>query len=112
MKFVLLISPGRSTRNFESKNVLLKLLMRTSPESVSFGVSCFIQENVLETLVIDEWRGVSGNGTSVECDVTGGICPWVVLDAVNGSDANISSAAAVLMVRFIRILTSFCTRQV
>lgn len=58
-----------------------------------------LQENELEDLVIDEWRGVSRESGDVVCDVAGGVCPWKVINRSNRIDWNISTSAAVLMVR-------------
>ncbi|CAM9090652.1 unnamed protein product, partial [Laminaria digitata] len=62
-----------------------------------FGV-WYTEENELEGLVIDEWRGASGNGADIVCDVAGGVCPWRVVDGTNSADWNISASAAVLMI--------------
>lgn len=70
------------------------------PFSVTF------QESILDALVANEWAGVSGNKHDIVCDVTGGVCPWVVKKGLNESDASISTAAAKLMVRLILITPS------
>lgn len=57
----------------------------------------WLQENKLEALVIDEWRGVSSDGAETVCDSAGGICPWVV-NGTGGMGTNISTSAAALMV--------------
>ena len=59
----------------------------------------YYKENELEGLVVDEWRGASGDGADIVCDVAGGVCPWRVVDGTNSADWNISASAAVLMVR-------------
>lgn len=50
-------------------------------------------------MLVDEWRGIYGDGGDFVCDVAGGICPWGVANAAEGTELNISAASAVLMVR-------------
>lgn len=59
--------------------------------------------------MIDEWRGASGNGADIVCDVAGGVCPWRVVDGTNSADWNISASAAVLMVRSVVVMANFAT---
>lgn len=57
------------------------------------------QENKLEGLIIDEWRGASSGVPDIICDAVGNVCPWSIANGTNAVDWNISVAAAVLMVR-------------
>lgn len=50
-------------------------------------------------MVVDEWRGVYGDGSDIVCDTAGGICPWGVANGNDVEELNISAAATTLMVR-------------
>eukprot|EP00903_Cladosiphon_okamuranus_P017641 g16248.t1 len=80
----------------------LKLMQRYEPSglvsTLSQEVFADIKEHKLEGLVIDEWRGVLGDGSDIVCDAVGNVCPWRVADASDVMDWNISAAAAALMI--------------
>ncbi|CAM9656283.1 unnamed protein product [Ascophyllum nodosum] len=62
-----------------------------------FGV-WFTEENQLDGLVVEEWRGASSDRGKIVCDVAGGLCPWGVNSGTGSIDWNISVPAAARMI--------------
>lgn len=67
-----------------------------------FNGLCLLQENKLEALVVEEWRGATVDGGNIICDVIGGICPWTVINGIEPRDWTINASTAALMVNSFR----------
>ncbi|CAM9728040.1 unnamed protein product, partial [Sphacelaria rigidula] len=58
----------------------------------------YAEQNELDTMVVDEWRGTYGDGSDIVCDTAGGICPWGFANGNDVEELNISAAATTLMI--------------